>query len=84
MVEGSYDAEELHAALTTGLQHCLLWLYGLELPGLEKQEAWGGDYQVGSDAKEGRAMLAHCSWPAYPCSALTANTACTESSLLVQ
>ena len=45
--EGAEDAEELHAALTTGLQHCLLWLYGLELPGLEKQEAWGGDFQVG-------------------------------------
>lgn len=40
------DAEELHAVLTAGLQHCLFWLYGLELPGLDSQEEWGGGFEV--------------------------------------
>lgn len=40
------DAEELRTALTSGLQHCLYWLLGLELPGLGKQEEWGNGFQV--------------------------------------
>lgn len=44
--EGAPDAQELQDALTAGLQHCLLWLYGLELPGLDKQEEWGGGFEV--------------------------------------
>lgn len=40
------SVEDLRTTLTGGLQHCLRWLYGLEFPGLDKQEEWGGDFQV--------------------------------------
>lgn len=37
---------DLRDNLTGGLYHCLYWLFGLELPGLDTQEAWGGNFQV--------------------------------------
>ena len=40
-------AAELRVSLDGGLQHCLHWLYGLELPGLDKLDGWGGSFQVG-------------------------------------
>lgn len=44
--EDAPDTAELRQQLTGGVQHCLLWLFGLELSGLDKQEEWGGDFHV--------------------------------------
>lgn len=56
------DAAELRQQLTGGVQHCLFWLFGLELPGLDKQEEWGGDFHVSSrQGGEGGRCLVMCS-----------------------
>ena len=38
-------AEEVRVSLRSGMLHCLYWLHGLQLPGIE-EEAWGGNFQA--------------------------------------
>lgn len=70
------DAVELRQQLTGGVQHCLYWLFGLELPGFDKQEEWGGDFHV-SFEQCGEARMCffiqsafvpypHCLWVGAP------------------
>ncbi|KAL4423906.1 hypothetical protein ABPG75_001207 [Micractinium tetrahymenae] len=51
------DAAELRQQLTGGVQHCLFWLFGLELPGLDKQEEWGGDFHAKGGAEAAARQL---------------------------
>jgi len=53
---------DLRDNLTGGLYHCLYWLFGLELPGLDTQEAWGGNFQVGGSACVCSGSLLFVAW----------------------
>lgn len=44
--DGEPTPEQLAAFLRSGLRHCLLWLFGLELPAGGDDEDWGGGFQV--------------------------------------
>lgn len=77
--DGAPDAEELHAVLTAGLQHCLHWLFGLELPELENKDIdeWGGGFQVGSVAACLRRRAHWLPLPARSCVALCLHSIAT-------
>ena len=43
--EAAAEEVEVRTSLRSGMLHCLYWLYGLQLPGIE-EEAWGGAFQA--------------------------------------
>ncbi|EFN52259.1 hypothetical protein CHLNCDRAFT_139170 [Chlorella variabilis] len=49
---GGIDVPELRGSLEAGVLYCLYWLYGLQAPGLDEAEEWGGDFQPKGGAGE--------------------------------